>query len=189
MRAARFDRRSPAHQAGRRTADNENVGSHRGRRPMFAPHRSHAGSYRNLDLETSVAQADPHKLIEMLFDGAAAAIAQARGALREGRIPAKGEATGRAVRILDEGLKASLDPRGGEIATNLKSLYEYMTHRLLEANLANDDAKYAEVSGMLEQLRDAWKRIASQVRGAAAGAGAAAAPVSAAARSAAFAAA
>lgn len=136
---------------------------------MFAPHRSHAGSYRNLDLETSVAQADPHRLIEMLFDGAAGAIAQARSALREGRIPAKGEATGRAVRILDEGLKASLDPRGGELAANLKSLYEYMTHRLLEANLSNDDAKYAEVSGMLEQLRDAWKRIASQVRGAAAG--------------------
>ncbi|MCD6682005.1 MAG: flagellar export chaperone FliS [Burkholderiaceae bacterium] len=142
---------------------------------MFAPHRNNAGSYRNLDLETSVAQADPHKLIEMLFDGAAGAIAQARNALREGRIPAKGEATGRAVRILDEGLKASLDPRGGELAANLKSLYEYMTHRLLEANLANDDAKYAEVGGMLDQLRDAWKRIASQVRGSAAGA--AAAPV------------
>ncbi len=157
---------------------------------MFAPQRSSAGSYRNLDLETSVAQADPHKLIEMLFDGAAGAIAQARSALREGRVPAKGEATGRAVRILDEGLKASLDPRGGELAANLKSLYEYMTHRLLEANLSNDDAKYAEVDGMLEQLRDAWKRIASQVRGgAAAGAGAGAAPVSAAARSAAFAAA
>jgi flagellar protein FliS len=156
---------------------------------MFAPPRSfastaYASSYRNLDLETSVAQADPHKLIEMLLDGAADAIAQARSALRDGRIPAKGEATGRAVRILDEGLKASLDPRGGELAANLKSLYQYMTHRLLQANLSNDDAKYAEVSSMLDQLRDAWKRIASQVRGSAAGT--AAAPVSAAARGAAL---
>ncbi len=148
-----------------RGADNEDIGSTTGRRPMFAPQRSFASTYRNLDLETSVAEADPHKLIEMLFDGAADAIAQARNALREGRVPAKGEATGRAVRILDEGLKASLDPRGGELATNLKSLYEYMTHRLLDANLSNDDAKYAEVGGMLDQLRDAWKRIASQVRG------------------------
>jgi len=101
----------------------------------------------------------------MLFDGAAAAIAQARTALHEGRTAAKGEATGRAIRILDEGLKASLDPRGGELAANLKALYEYMTHRLLAANLSNDDAKYAEVSGMLDQLRDAWKRIAGEVRG------------------------
>jgi len=136
---------------------------------MFASPRSSAfsasaSSYRNLELETSVANADPHKLIEMLFDGAAAAIAHARSALREGRIPAKGEATGRAVRILDEGLKASLDPRGGELAANLKSLYEYMTHRLLDANLSNDDAKYEEVGRMLDQLRDAWKRIANQAR-------------------------
>ena len=136
---------------------------------MFAPPRTSvpytfSASYRDLDLETSVAQADPHKLIEMLFDGAASAIAQARRALSEGRIPAKGEATGRAVRILDEGLKASLDARGGELAANLKSLYEYMSHRLLQANLSNDDAKYAEVSRMLDQLRDSWKRIASQVR-------------------------
>jgi len=123
-----------------------------------------ASSYRNLELESSVAQADPHRLIEMLFDGVAAAIAQARHALREGRIPAKGEATGRAVRILDEGLKASLDPRGGELAANLKSLYEYMAQRLLQANLSNDDDKYDEVGRMLEQLRDAWKRIGSQVR-------------------------
>lgn len=135
---------------------------------MFAPPRSSASpfasTYRNLDLETSVAQADPHRLIEMLFDGAASSIVQARNALRDGRIPAKGEATGRAVRILDEGLKASLDPRGGELAANLKALYEYMTHRLLDANLSNDDTKYEEVGRMLDQLRDAWKRIAEQVR-------------------------
>lgn len=136
---------------------------------MFAPPRRHAASafaysYRDLELETSVAQADPHRLIEMLFDGAASAIAQARLALREGRIPAKGEATGQAVRILDEGLKASLDPRGGELAANLKSLYEYMTHRLLLANLSNDDAKYDEVARTLDTLRDAWKRIASRAR-------------------------
>lgn len=154
---------------------------------MFASARSfastaYASSYRYLELESSVAQADPHRLIEMLLDGAADAIVQARSALRDGRIPAKGEATGRAVRILDEGLKASLDPRGGELAENLKSLYQYMTHRLLQANLSNDDAKYAEVSGMLDQLRDAWKRIAAQVRGA----GATAVSVSAAARGAAL---
>ena len=138
---------------------------------MFASPRSPASasassaltsSYRNLELETSVAQADAHRLIEMLFDGVAAAIAQARAALREGRTAAKGEATGRAVRILEEGLKASLDPRGGELAVNLKALYEYMTHRLLAANLSNDDTKYAEVNGLLDQLRDAWKRIAGQ---------------------------
>lgn len=130
---------------------------------MFAPHRPPASSYRRLDLETSVAQADPHKLVAMLFDGACLAIAQARRALREGRIPAKGEATGRAVRILEEGLKASLDPRGGEIASNLQALYDYMARRLLSANLNGDDSQYAEVEGMLDRLRDAWNEIGPRV--------------------------
>ncbi len=131
---------------------------------MFAMPRTVASTYRNLELETSVEQADPHKLVAMLFDGASAAIAQARTALREKRIAAKGEATGRAVRIIEEGLKASLDARGGEIAANLHSLYEYMAHRLLTANLASDDSQYAEVGRMLEQLREAWDGIASKVR-------------------------
>jgi flagellar protein FliS len=131
---------------------------------MFAPHRSAASSYRSVGLETSVSHADPHTLIGMLYDGAVAAIGQARAALREGQIARKGEATGRAVRILEEGLKAALDPRGGELAANLRALYEYMTARLLSANLANDDARYEEVADLIGQLRDAWQAIGGQVR-------------------------
>lgn len=134
---------------------------------MFATQRSAASSYRNLALETSVSQADPHMLVSMLFDGAGAAIAQARHALRENRVSEKGEATGRAVRIIEEGLKASLDTRGGEIASNLSALYEYMTRRLLSASLSGDDTQYGEVAAMLDQLRDAWRGIASRVQAAA----------------------
>ncbi len=131
---------------------------------MFAPHRSAASSYSNLGLETSVSHADPHTLIGMLYDGVIAAIGQARAALRDGQIAQKGEATGRAVRILEEGLKVALDPRGGELAANLRALYEYMTVRLLSANLASDDARYAEVATLISQLRDAWQAIGAQVR-------------------------
>ena len=134
---------------------------------MFSPHRHAASSYRNVGLETSVAQADPHMLISMLYDGALAAIGQARAALHSGQLAQKGEATGRAVRILEEGLKAALDARGGELAANLRALYEYMTMRLLSANLSGDDSRYAEVAAMLEKLRDAWQAIGVQIRPAA----------------------
>ncbi len=131
---------------------------------MFATRRTAASSYRRLDLETAVAQADRHQLVAMLFDGASAAIAQARHQLAAGQIAAKGEATGRAVRIIEEGLKASLDARGGELASNLHALYEYMACRLLSANLASDDSQYREVGRMIEQLRDAWAQIGPKVR-------------------------
>ncbi len=131
---------------------------------MFASHRPAAAAYRKLDLETAVAQADPHALVAMLYDGALSAIAQARSA-GDGTDPAlRGAATTRALRILEEGLKASLDPRGGEITSNLRILYDHMILRLLSANAHADDAAYAEVAAMLQQLREAWHDIAPQAR-------------------------
>lgn len=131
---------------------------------MFASHRP-AASYRKLDLETAVAQADPHALVAMLYDGALAAIARARSAIADANEPAlRGSATTRALRILEEGLKASLDPRGGEITSNLRILYDHMILRLLSANAHADDAAYAEVAAMLQQLREAWHDIAPQAR-------------------------
>ncbi len=131
---------------------------------MFASHRPAASAYRKLDLETAVAQADPHALVALLYDGALAAIAQARDAGRDADPARRGTATTRALRILEEGLKAALDSRGGEIAANLRALYDYMIVRLLAANGHADDAAYAEVAGMLQQLREAWQGIAAPAR-------------------------
>jgi flagellar protein FliS len=94
---------------------------------MFAPHKTAAASYRTLDVQTMVDSADPHRLVEMLYDGAVMQVAKARFALGRNEIAAKGEATTRAIRIIDEGLKAPLDVRAGDIARNLGALYDYMT--------------------------------------------------------------
>lgn len=127
---------------------------------MFAAYRSPASSYRQVAVETSIADADPHRLIAMLFDAALESIARARRALASGDIAGRGEAITRALRIIEEGLKASLDDRGGEITRNLRSLYGYMLRRLLQANRAADDAMLAEVAGLVTTLRDAWAAIA-----------------------------
>ncbi len=127
---------------------------------MFAAYRTPAAAYRHLAVETALTDADPHRMIEMLYDGAVETVAKARAALARRDIPARGAAITKAIRIIDEGLKASLDERGGEIARNLRDLYVYMTRRLLEANLHADDAALVEVAGLLETLRSGWKGIA-----------------------------
>ena len=76
---------------------------------MFAPYKTAAASYRALDVQTMVDAADPHRLVEMLYDGAIMQIGKARFALSKQEIAAKGEATTHAIRIIDEGLKAALD--------------------------------------------------------------------------------
>jgi flagellar secretion chaperone FliS len=131
---------------------------------MFAPYRTAANAYRSLDVETMVDGADPHRLVALLYDGAVAQIARARHALAKEDIATKCEATGRAIRIIDEGLKAALDANAGDVARNLDALYDYMTRTLLNANLKNSDVKYAEVERLLGELRGAWREIAPKAR-------------------------
>ena len=130
---------------------------------MFATAASrHASSaYRQVGVETGVSAASSHQLVEMLFEGFFDSVAQARGALQAGNIEAKGRAIGRAVRIVDEGLKAGLNLQdGGEIAANLHRLYSYVALRLTEANLRNDAAALEECAQLIEPVRSAWQQIA-----------------------------
>ncbi len=125
---------------------------------MFAS-RS-ASTYRTLSVQTGVVDASPHRLIQMLLDGSLEAIARARVALGQRDVAARVDAVTRALRIVDEGLKASLDKAGGEIAQNLGQLYGYVSVLLTQANNEGSDEKLAEAARLLEQIRDAWRGIA-----------------------------
>ena len=120
-----------------------------------------AQTYAKVGVETAVAAADPHQLIVMLFDGALLAIAKAEGFMRQGMIAEKGEAISRAIDIISNGLKASLDfSAGDELAGRLAALYDYMGVRLVHANLKNDLGALQEVSRLLGEIKSAWGEIA-----------------------------
>lgn len=114
-------------------------------------------TYARMDVETGVAGATPEMLIVMLYDGAIRAIAAARVRMEEGDQQAKGQAISKAIGIIEEGLRGSLDAAaGGELGSNLSDLYEYMSHRLMLANLRNDPSMLDEVSDLLRALKTAW---------------------------------
>jgi flagellar protein FliS len=127
---------------------------------MFSPHRTHASAYRSVDVETGITNATPHQLVTMLFDGALAAIATARGALARSDQSTKGAQIGKAVRIVEEGLHGGLDRNaGGELASHLASVYTYVVQRLTHANLRNDEAALLESQTLLATLRDGWVKM------------------------------
>jgi flagellar secretion chaperone FliS len=127
---------------------------------MFGSMQRGVNAYAKVGLETSVISASPHKLIVMLYDGALAAIKSAASHMAAGNIAEKGAAISKALDIINNGLRASLDKKaGGEIASNLDSLYVYMTERLLTANLQNKSSLLDEVQTLLADLRDAWTQI------------------------------
>ena len=120
-----------------------------------------AETYAKVGVETSVAAANSHQLIVMLFDGALLAIAKAEGYMARGMIAEKGEAISRAIDIISNGLRASLDfSAGDELAGRLAGLYDYMGVRLVQANLKNDVGALREVSRLLGEIKSAWEEIA-----------------------------
>ena len=128
---------------------------------MLGYTRNAISAYQKAGVEAAVEVADPYRLILLLFEGAQAAIGTARAAIQQNRIAAKGEAISKAIDIISNGLKASLDAeKGGDLAGRLDSLYDYMVLRLLQANLKSDDKALEEVSSLIGELHSAWCEIA-----------------------------
>lgn len=125
---------------------------------MYA--KSGIQAYAQVSVESAVLSASPHQLVVLLFDGALSAMKKASILIEQGDIPGKGQAITKAINIIANGLRTGLDHEaGGAIAANLDDLYEYMTRRLLQANLHNDLAALAEVESLMVNIADAWKEI------------------------------
>ena len=129
---------------------------------MFAAYRNAASSYNQMRVESGVAGARPIDLVVMVYEGAIEALGRAATEMRNGDIEAKNRTITRAIRIIDEGLRAPLDLRAGEIAGNLADLYDYMTRRLLQGSARNDAAILDEVRGLLLELKSAWDEIVAR---------------------------
>lgn len=115
--------------------------------------------YQSVNTQAQAVDASPHRLIQMLMEGGLTRIAQARGAMERQQTAIKGELIGKAIGIIG-GLRASLDlEKGGDLASNLDRLYEYMASRLLEANVKNKAEYLDEVSGLLRNVKSGWDSI------------------------------
>ena len=122
-----------------------------------------AQHYSSVKTQTNVVDASPHRLIQMLFEGALERIAQAKGAMKQNQIARKGELISKAINIVG-GLQGSLnDKEGGALAANLDGLYDYIIRRLTQANFENNVEYLDECSRLLGEIKTAWDAIGNQV--------------------------
>ena len=122
-------------------------------------------SYRQIDIESDIRGADPHRLIVLLFDGAESALRQALIRLEANDNAGRSESLLKAIDIILTGLSASLNiEQGGDLAVNLKALYDYMVSRLIHANLRKDPAAIREVQGLLGEISGAWREMGQKLR-------------------------
>lgn len=124
---------------------------------------SAVNSYASVKVHSGVESASPHRLIQMLFEGALERIAQAKGAISQKQFARKGELISKAAAIVG-GLQGSLnDNEGGALAANLDSLYDYIIRRLTQANYENSIEQLDECSRLLGEIKSAWDAIGSTI--------------------------
>lgn len=115
--------------------------------------------YQKINTQTSITDADPHKLIQLLYDGALERINMAKARMQAKDFDGKGKLIIKAIDIV-AGLRGFLDrEKGGDLAERLNSLYVYMEQVLWEANVRNDVQRLDEVSHLLRQVKDGWDGI------------------------------
>ncbi len=120
--------------------------------------------YGKVSVGSEVEYASPHRLIQMLMEGALDKIATAKGFMDRGETAKKGEHISWAISIIG-GLQSSLDMEtGGEIAQNLDDLYTYIVRRLMEANVNDDIGAVDEVMSLLLEIKSAWDVMPESIK-------------------------
>ena len=115
--------------------------------------------YNQVRAHAQVEGASPHRLIQMLVEGALEKIRAAKGLIERRDIPEKVRHINWALTIVD-GLRQSLDmENGGQIAQNLDALYDYMQRRLIIANLENNPQILDEIASLLLEIKTAWDAV------------------------------
>jgi len=114
----------------------------------------------------SVQTASPGKLVLMLFDGCLRFTLAAKKAFDEEEFTKRNEDINnnliRAQNIVTE-LQSSLDMSvPGDLPGTLFRLYDFVMHKLQQANLKKDPEPIAEAEKIINELRDAWAEMLTQ---------------------------
>ena len=126
--------------------------------------RTASEQYTSVNAQTGIVDADPHRLIQMLYTGALEQIAVAKGCIQRNEIAGKGEAISKAIGIVN-GLAGSVnhEVESEGLGDRLASLYEFVNSKLTEANINSDENALDEAVPVLKELQAGWNDIRPEV--------------------------
>lgn len=116
-------------------------------------------AYQRDSLETQLATADPHRIIQLLMAGVIEHCYKAIGAMERKDYEQKAKSITKVSSILTA-LRSSLDfKQSAELANNLNALYEYMGQRTADASMAMDAEPLKEVAALMSDIKKGWDAI------------------------------
>lgn len=106
---------------------------------------------------SKILTATPAELTLMLYEGAIKFCNIAEVAIEQNDIPKAHTNIVKTQRIIDY-LRQTLDMKY-EVAKDFERIYEYLSRRLVEANIKKDKEILEEVNTHLRSVRDTWKEV------------------------------
>jgi flagellar protein FliS len=126
--------------------------------------RKNVKAYQNVNIKSTMAAADPHQIISMMYNGLLESLAQAKGAIERKDLENKSKLLTKAVSII-QALQNSLDSESEPvISKNFNELYSHCIMRINDASLSLDIAMIDEVVTFIAPLRDAWQQMPEQAK-------------------------
>jgi len=121
-------------------------------------------AYKSVGIKDDLAVADPHRVIQLLMQGALENMAKAKGAIERKDFASKGQTIGKAIAIISA-LRSSLDLSvAGDISVNLSDLYEFMIDHLTMASRDQSVSKVNDVIDIMLTIKSAWDQIPLEAR-------------------------
>lgn len=121
--------------------------------------RQNIKAYKQVDINSSILESNPHQIILMMFDGMLQGVAVAKGAIERKDYELKSQSLTKSINILDaliQSLDFDIEP---EISKNFEVMYSYCIHCLTEASSSLEADKLDEVIEMIKPVRAAWSEM------------------------------
>ncbi|KKO48167.1 flagellar protein FliS [Arsukibacterium sp. MJ3] len=116
-------------------------------------------AYKSVGVKDDLAVADPHRIIQLLMQGALENMAKAKGFIERKDYAGKAATISKSMAIISA-LQGSLDMKAGaEISDNLSALYDFMLNQLTVASREQSQSKIQEVMDLLLTIKSAWDQI------------------------------
>jgi len=112
-------------------------------------------SYKKLQVET----ASPIGLVVMLYDRAIVLLNKAKKEIDEKQYEAKGHTLDKASDIILELLTTLDKDKGGEIASSLTNLYNFILREITDANSSLKTKHLDNACKILSELRESWESV------------------------------
>ena len=121
-------------------------------------------AYKKTNLEAELSVADPHRVIQMMYEGLIERLSQAKGAIMRHDYEYKADRISKAVGIIN-GLQSALDNRSNpELGQRMFALYDYMKELLTKASVSLDTAPIDEVINLILPIKQAWDQIPQDIK-------------------------